>query len=165
MLTEHMIGVGENTPIRTPPAQPSAFGIGLRQERDRLARTACPKRSLAGFIEELRPGGDLHKPPHGFQGAMVIVASVGQLIIQPQTVQRGLAIAMTVTHGAGWRNICETGHGDTDEKLMDEVFSNLIKDATKRTVFVGIDKSALENGDHKIEVGALFEFLPHDLAK
>ena len=84
---------------------------------------------------------------------MVIVASVGQLIIQPQTVQRGLAIAMTVTHGAGWRNICETGHGDTDEKLMDEVFSNLIKDATKRTVFVGIDKSALENGDHKIEVG------------
>ena len=64
-----------------------------------------------------------------------------------------LKIDMTKTYAEGWRNICETGQGDTAELLMDDVFKNLIKDETVRTVFVVIDKSALENGDHQIQVG------------
>ena len=59
---------------------------------------------------------------------------------------------MTKTYAEG-RNICETGHGDTAEVLMDDVFLNLLKSETERTVFVVIDKSALVNGDHQIEVG------------
>ena len=67
-----------------------------------------------------------------------------------------LKIDMTTTYGTGkWQDICETGHGDTAELLMDDVFLNLLKDETERTVFVVIDKSALENGDHQIQVGGV----------
>ena len=58
-----VIGCGENSPIRPPPAQPSAFGIGLRQELDRLGGAAGFDRSLSGLIKELGSGGDLDEPP------------------------------------------------------------------------------------------------------
>ena len=61
-----------------------------------------------------------------------------------------LEIAMTDTHAIPWDIVCETGHGDTAEKLMEEVFSNLIKPATEWEVLVTIDTSAPMNGDHKI---------------
>ena len=61
-------------------------------------------------------------------------------------------VAMTKTYAKDWRNICETGHGDTDTLLMNDVFTNLIEGLTEREVSFGIDKSALVNGDHHIWV-------------
>ena len=63
-----------------------------------------------------------------------------------------LEVAMTATSGKEWDDICETGHGDTAENLMDDVFTNLTEDLTEREVSFGIDKSALVNGDHHIWV-------------
>jgi len=68
-----------------------------------------------------------------------------------------LQVDMTLTYGhdelavplAPWRqDICDTGHGDTADFLMNDVFTNLLEPATEREVLVRIDTSALENGDH-----------------